>query len=751
MDRPAPTPDELVRHARFIRTLARQLLRGDEGGEDVVQETYLAALRRPPQESHSLRPWLSRVARNIVYRQHRADTARRRRETLQLVVTAVRGLDEPYRRTVIQHYYEGLPYHRIARRERISVETVRSRLKRARSQIRAQLDRSCGGHRRHWVTGLATLAGLAAPSSASPSLLVLGGVMMKTKIAIAAGLVVIALLGLWWVARPDPDGTARAVRPAAQSVDGDAASGAGDDQATLAAVPKEPRGFSVSGVVKDESDAPVAGVVLFIGAKADPFGLEKPSRLQPGDLLGRVLETDVDGRFSAHWALGDGRVFVRLSPVQKVEPVGESARWIQAPVDDLEFRCKRRPIAVVVVRVNNLSERRPIEGFECSFHTRVHNQRAGTDGEVLEHEVVLPENSRDEQVDLVVALSKPLKAVEGIKRLRVLAGERHEVSFGVRVGGGSIRGRVVDPEGQPLAGALVFLGNQIRARGDEPFKPFRRERVKDAVETKDEGLFELVGEGEQVTVWHPHHTSTTVPIDQSGEVVLPARGGIRGRIVDAEGGPLDGVEVTLDRSTRVNTDAEGGFVFEGVEAGVRGLFLPGKRMFAVRVVPGKSTDVVLRPGLPSVEVNVVRAGQVYAEELNGALYFSGELSPLYTVRAEGGRFTLSDAWPGPYTLLSWQGVIGTVDIRGDRAQLVIGNSRLVVRAPPKTAVWIAPEGSGYFGRLMAARVCWKSTGETGEAVFDAIPDGRYEVGIGQRDLRPRTTVEVRGEAKLDLR
>ena len=57
----------LLSHAEFVRRLARSLLHDEAAAEDVVQETYLAALVRPPRVTGeaTARAWLARVVRNL--------------------------------------------------------------------------------------------------------------------------------------------------------------------------------------------------------------------------------------------------------------------------------------------------------------------------------------------------------------------------------------------------------------------------------------------------------------------------------------------------------------------------------------------------------------------------------------------------------------------------------------------------------------------------------------------------------------
>ena len=43
-----PTFEDLLRHSAWVQALARTLVRDADLAEDLVQETWLAALRRPP-------------------------------------------------------------------------------------------------------------------------------------------------------------------------------------------------------------------------------------------------------------------------------------------------------------------------------------------------------------------------------------------------------------------------------------------------------------------------------------------------------------------------------------------------------------------------------------------------------------------------------------------------------------------------------------------------------------------------------
>src|SRR6185369_2913889 len=137
-DSPPPVPlDVLLRHHDWVRALARRLVADPNVADDVVQETWLEALRRPPRHATSARGWLGTVARNAARKLGRSATRRGRHETAappahsrdvpaedvaaeaevgRRLVELVLALDEPYRSAVLLRWFEGLAPAEIAER-----------------------------------------------------------------------------------------------------------------------------------------------------------------------------------------------------------------------------------------------------------------------------------------------------------------------------------------------------------------------------------------------------------------------------------------------------------------------------------------------------------------------------------------------------------------------------------------------------------------------------------------------------------
>jgi RNA polymerase sigma factor (sigma-70 family) len=158
---------DLLAQDRFVRSIARGLIKDPGRVDDVVQDTWWAAIRKRPDPERSYLPWLAKVARNFAFKSQRDDARRRDRETRaaapeeipstaalvereaarRRIVDAVLGLPDPLRTAVVLRYFDGLPPRAIAKRLGEPVETVKSRLKRALALLREKLgpdDRDSG-------------------------------------------------------------------------------------------------------------------------------------------------------------------------------------------------------------------------------------------------------------------------------------------------------------------------------------------------------------------------------------------------------------------------------------------------------------------------------------------------------------------------------------------------------------------------------------------------------------------------------
>jgi RNA polymerase sigma-70 factor (ECF subfamily) len=216
-DRAVPQVDAaaLLAHAERLRALARSLVSDGADADDVVQQTFVAAIEHPPRPDAPPGPWLTRVARNFSFRLLRArrrrvlheaaaaplaspaspDEAVARTEMLREIVDAVLALEPIYRDVVIARFFDGLAWPAAATRLGVPVETARTRLKRALAMLRDRLDRKYGD-RRAWAVLL--FAGRrAAPTAAG-----VGGGIVAAKI-LAATAVALVVAGGWYALRTE--------------------------------------------------------------------------------------------------------------------------------------------------------------------------------------------------------------------------------------------------------------------------------------------------------------------------------------------------------------------------------------------------------------------------------------------------------------------------------------------------------------------------------------------------------------------
>ncbi len=91
-------------------------------------------------------------------------------DLLRSLLAHVKELDEPYRSTVLLHYFDGLTPKEVAAGLRVPYATVRTRLHRAIQQLREKMDADHSGDRRAWLVPLVPFAAAALLLMRSASL-----------------------------------------------------------------------------------------------------------------------------------------------------------------------------------------------------------------------------------------------------------------------------------------------------------------------------------------------------------------------------------------------------------------------------------------------------------------------------------------------------------------------------------------------------------------------------------------------------
>ncbi|MDH3593015.1 MAG: sigma-70 family RNA polymerase sigma factor, partial [Planctomycetota bacterium] len=322
-----PDPDALLAQEAFLRAIARPLVEDESQVDDVVQETWLKALEKPPRRRASLRSWLATVARNVALKTRRARTRRDRRERAaarperddivmrveghQGIVDAVLGLAEPYRTMVLLRYYDRLTSDEIGARFGVTGAAVRKRLKRALVLLREALDERHGGNRRAWSV---MLLPLLPKTEAAAAAAIAGGVVMGTKSKIGIAVVVVLLLvgGAWMLFKPSSHRTGERARPVATVPPAAEPATAPPTRPPDEAPLPEPVDFTavdrdrdVHGVVVSSDGAPVAGArvetVVFPWRRI--IGLHRHARFE--ERAGLETVTARDGTFALRFERGE--------------------------------------------------------------------------------------------------------------------------------------------------------------------------------------------------------------------------------------------------------------------------------------------------------------------------------------------------------------------------------------------------------------------------------------------------------------
>lgn len=288
----APSIQQLLQHKRWLESLVLEMV-GPSRSEDIIQDTWLAALRKPP--SKNPRSWFLTVAKNFARRQARSDKRRQTREEAKarpealrpsdellaeieaqrLVSSAVSGLSEPYRSMLLWRHYDGLSVEDIARRRSLPTSTVRTQLSRGLKQLQESLARRHGADwRRRCVLPLipATL-----PKSAVGGIALLMSSQGKLWTWIAASLVLGASIffanDLFFADAGSLPGDGRAMVSSAAGFEADEGLTevqANPDRELLAgeAAKEAKPGAMISGMVFDHLGRPIPGVEVYATAAA---------------------------------------------------------------------------------------------------------------------------------------------------------------------------------------------------------------------------------------------------------------------------------------------------------------------------------------------------------------------------------------------------------------------------------------------------------------------------------------------------
>ena len=289
------TAEAFLRHADFVRAIARSMLADEHLAEDAAQETWATAMTHSPARAGSLRGWLRTVARHAAGRLTRTRARSRRieeeraqsdvvpeaaesaarNELLRRVTDELLALREPYRETLLLRYYDGLTVAQIAERGKTTGKTVYSRIQRGLDLLRERLERSYDGDRSAWLRGLALLAFGREGGRLGPRTPVGPGLVEGIVAAACAAVVV----GVVWSAHRGA-GVELAETPSVGVTEDDTRALEGTFTTARTALPDRPLEVApafhpahlVRGVVTDSAGDPVPGASIWAHRADDLWG-----------------------------------------------------------------------------------------------------------------------------------------------------------------------------------------------------------------------------------------------------------------------------------------------------------------------------------------------------------------------------------------------------------------------------------------------------------------------------------------------
>ena len=593
---PPQSIDELLAQAPWIRGLALRLARDEAAADDLVQDAWVLALRRPPRHVSQARGWFTRVLTNLARQRRRSEGRRRAREERagrpeaspdpqqlaadrfalhQRLMQAVDALDEPVRGTILLRYLEERSAAEIATLQGVPVSTVHTRLQRGLARLRTRLDGEHGG-RSAWIalvlpTGLAVQPPAGAAGGTASEWV--RGVSSGWKLA--AGLVAtVAAVGVW----SRPDGTDD---PLVGSRLADAPGTSAPAHAREPFDDRTPERLALRRAGSDGTSTIHSSVLLGTGQHA-------ARAFHPGlvvDLEGAgaggldvwfqsddgepefVARTSGDGTFPAT-AFDAPGVFVvedelvgtlyasRFEPgpptehVVVVAPRVAIGGSVRSTTGEHVSRARVR-----IVLPESLRARLPV-AFD-SAEDRLVEVESDAEGDFrLDGALVVP--------DAHLEISHPAYCAGRFALRRDSIAGAEFVLEPVESERGAIRGRVLDPGGRAVAGARVSFGG-LSTVSDEAGR-FQLVHPDDPATAR----LVAVAAGRLPAVLERPREPDGTPGDWPPfvELVLGHEAlAITGRVVDASGAPVPGVRVWPTDTTLFGRISGEGVVLEGLVAG----------------------------------------------------------------------------------------------------------------------------------------------------------------------------------------
>ncbi len=671
------TPEELLGHRAWVRSLVRRLVRDENVADDLEQDTWATALARPPAHREGLRGWLGTVLRSRLKDRHRSETRRARREELaprseqplspaeiaaradahRKVMNAVMTLDEPHRDVVLLRHFEGLAPAEIASRLDIPASTVRTRLHRAHAKLREQLDATHDGDRGRWRAALAPLLFTPAPRWGL-------GVRIAALALMAAGLGAIGVAFVIEAMAPSTNAVPAAPHePAAARGDApqpgrttrervtppSAAVAVGNESEDVAAAepaaPAAPEDEAAEVVthpvrveVVDADDLRRGGVDVRVevfdsdGPKHSPPRWREIGRVATDSHGVAVVEAPADEWVRARALDGESGAASAMVKVTADSPVvilelEETISLSGRALDDAD-----RPVPDAAVM---LALRMPDHGLEMFG-----SLRSGTDGRFVFKGV--PVSLLDEPGTLRAA---KVGLVDGVTSVPAGGAPESGLTIVLRTSI-TVTGRIVDEAGEPVSDVLV-----------------QPRRHPGGVWTARDGTFRVGGVPRAGVEFHVQpdahvHRVVTVPettddTTNVGDVAVATGEELRGQVVGADGKPVGGAHITvtstlLDQVVReLQADDEGRFVVPALGPEEHTVEANAPSDVSGWAAADEAIATGVRAGGAEIEVRISHALTLYVslvDDVDGSVVATAGLD--IVLQEVGGEGRVGEAYSG---------------------------------------------------------------------------------------------------------
>ena len=599
----------LLAHECYVRALARRLVFDEDLARDVEQETWLAALQNAPQAASAPRAWLAAVVRSFAFKAFRARGRRdeherafgpreiptdpaellEREDARRGLVEAVAALDEPWRSTLILHFFDELSPAEIARRTQVPPKTVYARLERGLELLRERMSRMRGRERGSWALALVRgmrlePASQSAVVAAAAKTLIQGAIVMGVvqKVVLGAAAIAVIAASLWFWQRNETvqapaAGLEQAARPEVLPIPA-----SGDSIATASSARESAELPSTAGPgakIAPPADASLGSLLLHL-----VWGEDKTPAADVGMQIYHSAAADFyQDRLRARTA-SDGSLL--FDPIQ---------------AGTLSLYFDRGSMETLVVKAGERTEK-TVElprGFDLSGTVRDAQDRAvagaqiyvyGSMGDSYEGDV-LAQSGTDGAYFVRSIASGGLTFISARAANRAptpqklvvsVTGSKIKVDLAFEDLGGRVEGRVLSPDGSPCAAAAVVIEDSegmksllfpdgFEGRGPASQRAFADEQGRYRFDGVGEGVRQVQARAKGLAPWKGE-VSVLAGRNTPLSITLEQGAKLEGAVRDDQGAAVAGVQVTAGgsygfRACTRKTRKDGSFSFDCVPLG----------------------------------------------------------------------------------------------------------------------------------------------------------------------------------------